>query len=121
MPTVLIADDSLFQRWTLTKIVKGDGVEILEASTGRQCLEMLRARKPDVALLDLNMPDLSGLDVLRAAQAEGLSTPIVVITADTQDSTRELCRAAGVAKVLPKPPKDGDIRDALRELVGLCS
>lgn len=119
MPTVLIADDSLFQRLTLSKMVKPEGFEILEASNGRQCLEVLRTKTPDMALLDLNMPELSGLDVLKAAQAEGLVTPIVVITADIQDTTRELCRAAGASRILSKPPKDQDVLDAVRALMAV--
>lgn len=117
MPTVLIADDSLFQRLMLSKFLKSAGLDLLEATNGREALDLLRSARPDVALLDLNMPELSGQEVLEAAQAEGLGTAIVVITADIQETTRARCFAAGARKILPKPPKDSDVLGALREIL----
>lgn len=116
MPTVLIADDSMFQRLMLSKVVKSVGLGVIEAKNGREGLEHLRSSSPDVALFDLNMPELSGQEVLEIAQAENLSTAIVVITADIQDTTRARCFAAGARKILSKPAKEADVLAALREL-----
>jgi twitching motility two-component system response regulator PilH len=114
---ILIADDSLFQRLVLSKIVKSQQYDFIEAKNGLEALDILRSHKPDLALLDLNMPELSGLEVLEAASQEGLETDIVVITADIQETTRERCFALGARKILSKPPKEQEVLDALNQLI----
>ena len=117
MATILIADDSLFQRLVLSKIVKAQQHDLFEAKNGLEALDMLRSHKPDLALLDLNMPELSGLEVLEAVSQEGLETDIVVITADIQETTRARCFALGARKILSKPPKEQEVLDALNQLI----
>jgi CheY-like chemotaxis protein len=115
--TVLIADDSLFQRLVLSKIVKSEQHEFFEAKNGLEALSMLRSHKPDLAMLDLNMPELSGLEVLEAARQEGLETDFVVITADIQETTRARCFALGARKILSKPPKEQEVLGALSQFL----
>jgi CheY-like chemotaxis protein len=114
MPTALIADDSMFQRMVLAKFAKAEGFDVLEAKNGQECLDTLRASRPDVSLLDMNMPVLSGMEVLELAHAEGLSGSIVVVSADIQDTTRQRCLSLGVQAMLPKPPQEDAIRAELR-------
>lgn len=117
MPTLLITDDSMFQRLVLGKVAKAEGYVVLEAKDGRECLEILRSNTPDVALLDLNMPVLSGMEVLEAAKVEGLPTGIIVITADIQDTTRQRCMELGARALLPKPPQEEMLRATLRKVL----
>ena len=56
MAKILIADDSLFQRLVLSKIVKSQQYDFIEAKNGLEALDILRSHKPDLALLELNMP-----------------------------------------------------------------
>jgi twitching motility two-component system response regulator PilH len=114
MPIALIADDSMFQRMVLAKIAKSEGFDVLEAKNGQECLDFLRANKPDIALLDINMPVLSGMEVLDAVQAEGLAASIVVISADIQETTRQRCLGYGVRGMLNKPPQEDALREHLR-------
>jgi CheY-like chemotaxis protein len=114
MPIALIADDSMFQRMVLAKIAKSEGFDVLEAKNGQECLDILRANKPDIALLDINMPVLSGMEVLDAVQAEGLASCIVVISADIQETTRQRCLGYGVRGMLNKPPQEDALREHLR-------
>jgi twitching motility two-component system response regulator PilH len=100
----------------LSKVVKAAGLDVIEAKNGREGLEQLRSSRPDVALFDLNMPEVSGQEVLETAQAENLATAIVVITADIQDTTRARCLAAGARKILSKPVREADVLEALRDL-----
>ena len=116
MPTVLIVDDSLFQRLLLSKIVNSAGYKTIEAKDGHEGLNLLRSKQPEVAFFDLNMPGLSGQEVLDVAQAEKLPTAIVVITADIQETTRERCLTAGARKLLSKPVQEADIVNILHEL-----
>lgn len=117
MPIALIADDSMFQRMVLAKIAKAEGFDVLEAKNGQECLDLLRAKKPDIALLDINMPVLSGMDVLEAVQDEGLAACIVVISADIQDTTRQRCLGYGVRCMLNKPPQEDALREQLRAVL----
>lgn len=117
MPTLLIADDSIFQRLILGKVAKAEGYVVLEAKNGQECLDVLRTDTPDMALLDLHMPVLSGMEVLAAVKAEALPTGIIVITADIQNTTRQQCLDLGARALLSKPPQEDVLRATLRQVL----
>lgn len=110
MSSILIADDSMFQRFMLRKIAASLGHEVREAADGRQLLDMAEASPPDLVLMDLNMPELSGVQVLEALKAKGAALKAVVITADIQHTTRARCLELGAAEVLNKPLDEETIR-----------
>ena len=117
MPTLLIADDSIFQRKGLGRIAQSLGFDVLEASDGRQCLELLREHSPEALLLDLNMPGMHGLDVLQAMRDEGLESTVVVISADIQATTRQRCMALGAHDILYKPFDQQTLHQVLSDLL----
>jgi CheY-like chemotaxis protein len=81
------------------------GIALLTATDGRAGLELARARRPDLILLDLNLPELTGAEVL-AALREGPATraiPVVVISADATEGQRRRLLAAGAHDYLTKP------------------
>ena len=114
MASVLIADDSMFQRFILARVVADLGHAVLQATSGRECLDMALESAPDLILLDLNMPGLGGMAVLEALRDQGLRTRAVVITADIQSTTKARCLELGAAAILNKPLDE----DALRTLLG---
>jgi len=118
MATILIADDSMFQRFMHAKVARSLGYEVLEAKDGNECLELARTARPEVVLLDLNMPGRSGLEVLQAVREEGLPMEVLVITADIQDTTRSRCEELGVTAFVTKPVDESMLQDRLRELCG---
>lgn len=118
MATLLIADDSMFQRFMHAKIAKAHGFEVIEAKDGSECLKMVRANSPDVLLLDLNMPGESGLDVLSAIREENLAPKVLVITADIQDTTRKRCEELGVHGFVNKPVDEEQLGELLASLRG---
>lgn len=118
MPKVLIADDSMFQRSALTKAVKSLGYEVIEAKNGQECLDAVTEHAPDVLLLDLNMPVLNGFEVLEALQKRESTVPVVVISADIQESSRERCRKLGARDILSKPFPAQKLTALLTELTG---
>lgn len=79
---ILYADDTEGQRYAVSRILQRAGFEVLEASTGRQALEMMRAR-PDLVVLDVNLPDISGFEVCRQIKATDASarTPVLHVSA----------------------------------------
>lgn len=117
MPTVLICDDSMFQRFMIGKVAKELGHDVLEAMDGQDCLDKARAMHPEVVLLDLNMPVLGGIEVLEALAGEGDTSRVVVLTADIQDTTRARCLALGAREVVNKPLGESPLRDLFRRVL----
>ena len=81
--SVLVVDDETVQRELLAAVLEAEGFTVVQAAGGREAIQVAMAIKPDLVLLDLMMPDVSGLDVVRAlrANAETKSTPIMIVTA----------------------------------------
>jgi len=116
MPKILIADDSMFQRFTHGKVAKELGFDVVEAKNGVDCLDKARAEKPDAILLDMNMPAMTGIEVMQALNNEGLAPKVLVITADIQDTTRKRCQDLGAVAFLNKPVDENELRAKLTEI-----
>ncbi|WAI00379.1 response regulator [Methanogenium organophilum] len=118
MGTILVCDDSLFQRRILTSIVKKNGHNPLEAENGHECLEMAKKYNPDLIFLDLLMPEYDGFAVLSDAKDQLSDIPIVVITADIQDITRNECMELGARAFLNKPVDHDKAKAVIQEILG---
>ena len=83
MSKILVADDNKLIRNTVRAILASAGHEVLEAGTGREALELARAERPDLILLDYMMPELDGLELLKAARREPelAEVPVLMLTA----------------------------------------
>lgn len=117
MPLLLIADDSMFQRFQAAKTATEAGFSVMEARDGEECLRLARENQPAILLLDLNMPDPGGLAVMEILSREMPELAIVVITADIQDTTRARCLQLGAKRFLNKPMDAAALREALATLV----
>ncbi|KXB09482.1 hypothetical protein AKJ60_00180 [candidate division MSBL1 archaeon SCGC-AAA385M11] len=119
MKRILVVDDSTFQRIMVAKMVTDAGYEAQTAQNGRECLESLQKQQVDLVLLDLNMPEMDGLQVLEhmSAKEQELQVPVIVLTADIQDSTRKRCMDLGVEAVLNKPPKQAELVSEVEKLL----
>ncbi len=117
MTTVLIVDDSGFQRSFLRKALVEDGYRVLEAANGKQALEVAAAERPDCILTDLIMPDMRGLALLETLQQAGSKIPVVVLTADIQEGVEARCLELGAARVLHKPVKPARLKETLAEVL----
>src|ERR1700730_10346889 len=71
-------------------------------SDGPNCIEAIRSLVPDIAILDISMPDLTGLEILTIAKSEGLSTRLVFFTASVEDRELVKSAAAGAYGVIQK-------------------
>lgn len=118
MATILIADDSMFQRFMHAKVAKALGFQVVEAKDGNECLQLMRSTGPEVLLLDLNMPGRGGLEVLEILRQEQLAVEVLVITADIQETTRQRCEELGVAGFVNKPVDEQHLKAALENLAG---
>lgn len=110
--TVVVADDHPLFREAVTRAVaeRPEFQLVGEASDGRTALALIRERSPDVAVLDLRMPELDGLAVCSAVTRDGLSTRVVLLSAYLEGATAFEAIAAGAAAFLSK--------DASRRKVG---
>lgn len=113
MALVLVIEDSLLSRRTIAKALQDEHHEIIEAINGTQGLEMATTRHPDCILLDLLMPDMDGREVLQTLRQQGITTPVIVITADVQHSSRQQCLELGALTVIQKLPNPEQLRDAI--------
>lgn len=103
MPTILIADDSDDTRQMLQVLLAGKGYRVLEAADGEQAVERVQRENPGLVLLDLGLPRLSGLSVIRRLREELklVEVPLVVITG--YDDHCDTALAAGCDDYLVKP------------------
>jgi chemotaxis protein CheC len=92
---VLIIDDSWIARLKIGEIIKSDGFAVTETSSGQEALENIAYDPLDVILLDLLMPEMSGQNVLHKLSEQGCNIPVIVISADIQDTTKAECIGAG--------------------------
>ncbi len=103
--TVLIVDDDPPIREMLTDFLKEEGYEILAAGDGASAMETLQrcAERIDLALLDVRLPDVQGLEILRAMAEKGLELPVIVMTAHGTSSTAIHSMQLGAYDYLTKP------------------
>ncbi|HYT92272.1 MAG TPA: response regulator [Gemmataceae bacterium] len=102
-PTILVVDDDVDTTRNLSDILTDLGYEVAVAHDGPAALELVRARPFDVALLDLKMPGMDGLELYRRMKALRAGTVAIIVSAFASDATREEALAAGAWQVLAKP------------------
>lgn len=109
MKTILVVDDSTFQQRVLKKHLTEAGYTVELAANGREALSMLGGLQPLVVIMDLIMPEMNGLEVLAALQGRVGLPPIIIHTADIQNTTYNECMALGAFEVISKPADRADL------------
>jgi len=100
--TVLVVDDERAIQRFLRASLEENGFAVIDASTGKGALDLAVSRKPDVVLLDLTLPDMDGLDVLKRLR-EWSSAPVIVVSARGQESDKIAGLDRGADDYLIKP------------------
>lgn len=115
---VLIADDHPIVRSGLVRMVElTDGMEVVaEAETGAEAVQLFRQHQPDVTLMDLRMPEMSGVEAIANICQAFPNAPIAILT--TYDTDEDIFRGlqAGASGYLLKDSKMGELLDAIRKL-----
>ena len=103
MPLILVVDDSAFSRGRVLAAIKSLGHRIIEAVDGQEGLKVVDEHDPDLIISDLLMPNLDGMGLLAGMRDRQRQTPVIIVSADIQASSRALCEELGAAAFLNKP------------------
>jgi CheY-like chemotaxis protein len=113
MSRILVVDDSKFSRSRVVSAVADLSRDVVQAVDGQDALDQLAQGSVDLILTDLLMPRLDGFGLLRTLRNQGDQTPVIVISADIQASSRELCQSLDVKYFLNKPFYKNDLVNAV--------
>jgi DNA-binding response OmpR family regulator len=103
MSKILIVEDEPVLRETLAYNVQREGHQAITAADGRAALDLARRQRPDLIVLDLMLPELSGIDVCRTLRREGMLAPILMLTARDQEIDKVVGLEVGADDYLTKP------------------
>ena len=120
MKRVLVADDNPVSRELIREILENDDCEVIEAGDGREALEKVREHRPDLALLDIQMPVMDGNAVVRELRADPQLSklPVVALTAYAMQGDRERALALGFNSYITKPIDIPAFRAEVAALLG---
>jgi two-component system, chemotaxis family, chemotaxis protein CheY len=119
MRTILVVDDSPTMRRMIMASLRDLGVSFDQAGSGLEAIERLAIAPVDLVVLDLNMPDVHGLEVLRFVRShERFSAlPVVVLTTRGDDESREAAMREGATRYFTKPFSPATLAPAIRDLL----
>jgi CheY-like chemotaxis protein len=117
MAKVLVIDDAPSVRALLELLLRPQGYDVILAENGWMGLQLYRQEHPDVIVLDLKMPELDGVTVLKQIRSVDLRQPVVVLTGETDPETEWQVRALGVSEFIAKGSSLHLLGDALKRLL----
>lgn len=103
MQTILLVEDEPSMRKVVSDDLILEGYKVHTASNGEEGLKMALDLKPDLILLDVMLPKISGIDVLRQLKSKAIEIPVIMLTAKGQESDKVLGFGLGVDDYVPKP------------------
>jgi CheY-like chemotaxis protein len=120
MEKILIVDDNRASRDLIRAILKTVRCHIVEATHGQEALDLMQHERPDLVLLDIDMPGLDGLQVVKKIREDAslANLPVVAVTAFAMEPDRERCMAAGFTAYLAKPVRAAILRQQVQGLLG---
>lgn len=113
VPTVLVIDDEPQIRRVVRNALEDDQLHVLEAATGRDGLDQAAARRPQLVVLDLGLPDVAGIDVCRDIRTWS-SVPVIVLSARHSDLEKAALLDAGADDYITKPFSPLEFRARVR-------
>ena len=118
---VLVIDDDQAMLKMIQIALKRADLDVLLASSGSEGLQIFRDNKPDIAIVDIAMPEMDGYEVVTQIRASGephANLPIVILTAHAHPTMRENIEDLGISHFLVKPIYLADLTNLIAELVG---
>jgi two-component system, cell cycle response regulator DivK len=118
-PQILVVEDNARNMRLFCDVLQASGYRTLEAATGEQAVDLVFEHRPDLVLMDIQLPDIDGIEALRRVRADErfASVPVLALTAQAMDGDRERFLAAGFDGYLSKPV---DIADFVATVKRYC-
>jgi CheY-like chemotaxis protein len=120
MKTALVIEDNEDNMRLITLLLEKSSYSTLQAFTGMQGYEMALREKPDFIILDIQLPDIEGTEVLRKIRASGIGTsiPVIAMTSYAMSGDREKLLAAGCDGYIEKPIDPERVITQIRRVIG---
>lgn len=117
--TILYVEDNELNRKIVRDMLRRTSYQLLEATDGEVGIAMARTECPDLILMDIQLPKISGLEAMRVLRqaAETANTPIIAITSFALSGDHQKAKDAGASAYLAKPYSPRELLDMIRELV----
>ena len=118
--TVLIIEDEEDAADMFAEMMRVSGYRVLKTSSSTPALTMMGAEKPDVVILDIMMPEVSGLDILRQMRQDPAlaNIPVVVVSAKSMPADIKIGMEAGASMYLTKPVGFSELKEAIERALG---
>ncbi|QYF96132.1 response regulator [Massilia sp. PAMC28688] len=118
--SVVLVDDNELTRAALRLMIAGDAYEIVgEAASGRAAIELILRLRPDIVCLDIQMPDINGLDVLESIKDAHPAMVVLMVTSSNDLPTIKRAISRGAAGFIVKPFTMGTVQDSMDKAAAL--
>jgi len=116
---ILCVEDNAVNMLLISRIIEAEGYELIKAEDGNVALDILKSTVPDLILLDINLPGISGLELARMFKADDkiAHVPLIATTAQVLSGDRERCLEAGCDDYIPKPLDIRKLRELMRSYI----
>ena len=117
MGTVLIVEDNDYNLRLMSYVVKRAGYTVIAANSGEKGVEMAAGQRPELIIMDINLPGIDGLETTRRIRDFGGRMPIVAITSRAMTGDRETILEAGCNGYIEKPYDPSTVMEQIREFI----
>jgi len=114
---IFLLDDEELIVTVLSKALKKEGYEISAATETNAIIDKIKSFNPDLLLMDITMPDRNGIDILQEIKSDGLTTPVVMLTADDTSDTAVKAMKMGASDYLTKPFNTDEVKIVIRNII----
>ncbi|HEX5139329.1 MAG TPA: response regulator transcription factor [Dehalococcoidia bacterium] len=115
-PLVLVVDDEPGILRLIDLVLSNNGFRVIVAENGVEALHLAEQRRPDLVLLDIKMPEMNGMEVMRRIR-ERISTPVILLTGQTQDESKVLGLESGADDYIVKPFNPNELSARVRAVL----
>jgi signal transduction histidine kinase len=115
--SILLAEDNRVNQLLMVRLLEGRGHQVTVAGDGRVALEAAERRGFDVILMDVQMPEMDGLEATRMLRERGVRAPIIAMTAHAMQGDRDKCLSAGMNAYVSKPIQPDEVFEAIEDAV----
>lgn len=120
MATILTVDDTASMRQMISFTLNSAGHEVIQASDGKEALQLLQGKKVDLVIADVNMPNMDGIALVKSLreQADHKFIPILMLTTESQEAKRQQGKVAGATGWIVKPFNPEQLLTIVKKVLG---